>query len=257
MKNILIKLLIVGLAAVSSRNTRAQDGTIIELNAQGILAKVDDIMRYPDGLLKGKIMHIFPDGKSFSLDVEGSILKNDYVFNVSSHTRGDQLRILYNLDGEDIWVYNLLAIQLFHKIDVDKYDPVMQTNFAFIDLSRAALQSNYTAQVLDSTVLKGFDVYRLNLTPVFKKGEYGKLTLYVTKDEFYPLRIDYHDRDKVIVKTLQIAKGAEFNKRKFPIRYDMLNVPRGTLTILQFTSLDDSVQFKGDLFRHENLGNKK
>lgn len=257
MKNNLAKLFIIGVIAVSSLQIHSQDNRKIELNAQEILAKVDDIMRYPDGLLKGRMMHIYPDGKTFSLDLEGSIVKNDYVFVLSNSTRGDQMRILYNLDGEDIWVFNLLSIQLFHKIDVDKYDPIMQTNFGYIDLSRAALQSNYTAQIIDTTILKGFEVYRLNLTPVFKKGEYGKLTLYVTKDEYYPLRIDFHDRDKVIVKTLQIAKGAEFKKRKFPIRYDMLNVPKGTLTILQFNSLDDTIKFKPDIFRHENLGNKK
>jgi hypothetical protein len=247
-------LFILGVVVCSG--ARAQDSREVELQAQEILARVDEALRYPEGFLKGQLSHIFPDGRSFSLRIEGSIAKDDYLFVFSNAERGNQIKVLYNLGGEDIWVYNILSLQLFHKIDVDRYDPILGTNFSFIDISNADLQSNYTAKIDGPAMIKERPALKLTLTPVFRNGEYGRITLYVTRDTFYPLRMDFHDQDKVIMKTLSIVQGAELAKRMFPVRYDMLDIRKGTLTVLKFMSLDDKMTFKPDLFRHENLNSR-
>ena len=42
----------------------AQDNREIELTAQEMLARADAILNYPQGLIKGSLMHIYPDGKN-------------------------------------------------------------------------------------------------------------------------------------------------------------------------------------------------
>ncbi|MFW6365581.1 MAG: outer membrane lipoprotein-sorting protein [Spirochaetota bacterium] len=234
-------------------NLGAQDSRQVELTAQEILARVDEVMKYPTGELQGDIMHIFPDGKSVNFRLEGNIGKEDYIFTFSSPRRGKQLRVLYNLYGEDIWVYNLLSLKLFHKVDVDKYDPLLDSNFNFLDLSNADFQSNYTSKIIKTSTYKGKSVIILSLDPIFKGGEYGKLTLYVVRKDYIPMRIDYHDQDRVITKTLTIAKIAQFNNRTFPVRYDMLHISSGTLTILQFNDYDGNMNYPKTMFRHEQL----
>lgn len=231
-----------------------QEKRTIELSAQEILAHVDEVLRYPKGSLSGSITHIYPTGKSFTLFLKGSISDEDFLFVVGNSDRGDQFKVLYNLGGEDIWVYNIASLQLFHKIDIDKFDPVLATNFSFVDLSNADYQANYNAKIDGETVVKGKECYRVKLEPIFKKGDYGYLVAFVSKGDFVPLKIDYYDRDRVIVKSMSVAQLAQFSGRSFPVRYDMLNVKTGTLSILTFFNVDPSVTFNKDIFRHQTLG---
>ena len=185
------------------------------------------------------------------------ISREDFLFCFSSRDRGEEINVLYNLGGEDIWVYNPLSVKLFHKMDVDKYDPLLATNFSFIDLSSADYQANYTARISGSAFIKGQDAYKLILTPILKKGEYGQLLMFVSRQGYIPLRIDFQDRDKVVVKTLSIVEVASRGKRMFPVRYDMLDIKKGTLSILKYTDFDENYSIDPSMFRHENMGPQK
>jgi hypothetical protein len=232
----------------------SQENRKIELNAQGILARVDKIFKYPRGQVRGLMKHIRPDGTASTINFTGCISQEDYLFTFSSRDRGDQLKVLYNLGGEDIWVYNIHALKLFHKLGIDKYDEILSTNFTFTDLSNADLQSNYTATINGDALVKGYDAWKLVLKPIAKGGEYGMLTLYVTKDRFIPLRIDYHDRDKAIFKFMTIVKVMENDARIVPLRYDMMNIRQGTVTIINFSEFDEGATFDKAIFRSEKLG---
>jgi hypothetical protein len=232
----------------------SQEDRKIELNAQGILARVDRIFEYPKGLVKGIMKHIRPDGTATTINFTGCISNEDYLFTFSSRERGNQLKVLYNLGGEDIWVYNIHALKLFHKLGIDRYDEILSTNYTFLDMSNANFQSNYTATISGDAFVKGNDVWKLVLKPIAKGGEYGMLTLYVTKDKFIPIRVDYHDRDKAIFKFMTIVKLKENDKRIVPLRYDMMNIRQGTVTIINFSEFDENASFDKEIFRSEKLG---
>jgi hypothetical protein len=249
-KFFLILLIIISTARFSLQPQRSD----VEITAQTILANVDRIMQYPLGELQGKMKHILPDGKSFEIDFIGNIARSDFLFSFKSPSRGESFKVLYNMGGEDIWVYNIHAIQLFHKMGIDKYDSLISTNFSFIDMSSSSFQSNYNARITGRSLIKGIECYKLNLVPIFAQSEYGLITLYATVDKHLPLRIDYHDRDKVVFKFLSLAKTIEKNGRVLPIRYDMLNIKNGTVTILSFTKFEEGKKFGGEIFRPEKLG---
>lgn len=251
---IILILLVVNAVLFSEGHVTAQAEREVELTAQEMLARVDRIIRYPDGILKGYMMHITPDGSSQKLQITGYINKNQFLFDIVKPARGSMQKILYRLGGEDMWVYDMAVRALFHKMGVDKFDDILATNFYYIDLSNADLQSNYVARIEGSVILKNQDCYKLTLDPIDKTGAYGKLTVYVVKQNYIPLRIDYHDQDKVIFKTLSIAKVAQKGSRSFPIRYDMLNIKKGTMTVLEFTSIEDQVSISAEIFRPEKLG---
>jgi len=239
---------------VFNTDSISQEDRKIELNAQGILARVDKIFEYPKGLVKGIMKHIRPDGTSTTINFTGCISNEDYLFTFSSRERGNQLKVLYNLGGEDIWVYNIHALKLFHKLGIDRYDEILSTNYTFLDMSHANFQSNYTATISGEAFVKGNDVWKLVLKPIAKGGEYGMLTLYVTKDKFIPIRVDYHDRDKAIFKFMTIVKLKENDKRIVPLRYDMMNIRQGTVTIINFSDYDENASFDKEIFRSEKLG---
>ena len=252
MKRVFFLLLII-LIFTADYSLHSQTSEV-EISAQTILANVDGIMQYPAGEIQGKLKHILPDGKSFEIDFKGLIALNDFLFSFKSSSRGESLKVLYNMGGEDIWVYNIHAVQLFHKLGVDKYDSLIATNFSFIDMSNSSFQSNYNARITGKALIKGVECYKLNLDPIFDRSEYGLITLYATVDQYLPLRIDYHDKDKVIFKFLSLAKTMEKKGRIVPLRYDMLNIKNGTVTILNFTKFEEDKKFALEIFRPEKLG---
>ncbi len=249
-----ILLFIVIIAFFSWGYVIAQAEREVELTAQEILARVDRILDYPDGILKGYMMHITPDGSAQKLQITGYINKNQFLFDIVKPARGSMQKVLYRIGGEDLWVYDMAARALFHKMGIDKYDDILATNFFYVDLSNADLQSNYIARIDGSVIIKNNDCYKLSLDPIDKTGVYGKLTLYVVKKNYIPLRIDYHDQDKVIFKTLSIAKVGEKYGRSFPVRYDMLSIKKGTMTVIEFTSIEDGSSISPEIFRPEKLG---
>ncbi|HOK03038.1 MAG TPA: outer membrane lipoprotein-sorting protein [Spirochaetota bacterium] len=251
----ILKLFIVyTLLLIPVSFSMAQQITEVEITAQTILARVDRFMQYAEGELEGRLKHIYPDGRAFIVDFNGKIDKNNFLFTFISQSRGESLKVLYNFGGEDIWVYNIHALRMFHKTGIDKYDSLLSTNFSFIDLSNSDFQTNYNARVTGTVKIKGIDCYKLYLEPLFPESMYGAITMYVSVDKFHPLRIDYHDRDKVIFKFLTLAKVMENGGKSVPLRYDMLNIKEGTVTILTFTRFDESIKYKPDIFRPEKLG---
>lgn len=254
-KTITLSTFVVMIVALSSAAV-AQEKREIELTAQEILARVDRVLDYPRGMIKGRMMHIMPDGNSTLINLKAYVTENDYLFIYSSRERGDQIKVLYNLKGEDIWVYNIHAVKLFHKMSIDKYDSLLATNYSYLDLSNADYQSNYTASITGNVVVKGRDCYRLKLVPIFKGGLYGQLTLYASKKDFIPLRIDFHDTDRAIFKSFSIARTMERNNRIIPVRCDMLDIRKGTVTILEFFGFDETMVFQKELFFPQQLGNQ-
>lgn len=240
--------------ALSLSPASSQDERKIELTAQEMIARADRVLDYPQGIIRGRLMHIMPTGKTYKVDVTGYIDKSDYLFSFSTADRGEQLKVLFNFGGEEIWVYNVLSTKLFHKTGIDKYEPIASTNFSFIDFSNADFQSNYTAKITGTAVIKEQETYRLSLTPIFRGGAYGNLTVYVSKDKYLPLRIDFHDTDNVIFKTLSIVEIAQVGSRSFPVRYDMLDIRKGTLTMLTFHGFEENIKFDKKIFFHQTLG---
>ncbi len=224
------------------------------MNAQGILAQVDRIFKYPRGTMRGFLKHIRPDGNATTISLVGYVSQQDTLFTFGSPERGDLVKVLYNLGGEDIWVYQINALKLFHKMGIDKYDEILSTNFSYIDMSNADFQSNYTAVIKGNASIKGVEAYMLTLSPISRDGLYGMLTLYVAKDRYIPLRVDFHDRDKAIFKFMTIAKVKDDGKRVVPIRYDMMNIRQGTVTIASFDQFDEDATFNKEIFRSEKLG---
>ena len=76
----------------------AQEKREIELTAQEILARVDRILDYPQGLIRGKMVHITPDGRSKVIELVGSITEDDYLFKFIS-------KILNRVNIKSFFIY--------------------------------------------------------------------------------------------------------------------------------------------------------
>ena len=53
---------------------------------------------------------------------------------------------------------------------------------------------------------------------------------------------------------MTLAKVMENGDKTIPLRYDMLNIKDGTVTILSFLKFEDNVKYQSEIFRPEKLG---
>ena len=52
---------------------------------------------------------------------------------------------------------------------------------------------------------------------------------------------------------MSIVKVTNRNERIIPVRYDMLDIRKGTATLFELFEFDDSRKFEKEIFRHEKL----
>lgn len=231
----------------------AQEKNDAVLTAEEILEHADKVFVYPNGRLTGKMVHVTPSGKSRMISVHGSVSADGLLLKFRSADRDDELKVLYKSRSENIWVYDLHANKLFNKRGPDIFDVIMMTNFTFIDLSHASLKDGHNAAIKGEAVVKGMDCHLLTLEPLVKAGIYGRLEVFITKKDYIPVRMDYHDGENIIFKTMSIVKTASQNGRLIPVRYDMYDVKKKTVTILEFFEFNENIKYDKKLFRYESL----
>lgn len=227
----------------------------ISITAREILARVDKTIGFNEPFAQAKLTYVTPKGKIRVFEVEIFHQDNHFLYRYKSISRGEVERVLTRFSGEKIWVYNVLSKILYHKQGIDKFRPILATDFFYFDLAGVLYQANYQAKILGKTMLKKRSCFKLELLPLYRSAVYGMLTMWVDDKKFIPLRIDYHDIDKVVFKSQTFVRIRENEKTGhiIPEKIDMLNISNGTLTTLEMVRYDPNKKLDSKLFFFENL----
>jgi len=236
---------------VSRKPTEAKKITI---PVQQIIAMVDKALRFPDGLLTGRLTAITKSGATARWDFtmyqsEGQRRDSRRLYQFSSTRRGLEAKLLYRDDGYEIWLWDGPRNQLFRKRDFERYDGILKTGFSYLDLSGYSFQANYNGRQAIMYKTKDDKLYtRLTLVPIIS-GNYSKLILLADQQANYrPIRIDFHDRSGALFKTLifqygevLLVKSGKSGRLPSPNRLEMLDLKSGMITRLEYFTLDDSL----------------
>ena len=76
----------------------------------------------------------------------------------------------------------------------------MGTDFAYADLDRAELRYS-TSTLLGEEKLGKYDSWKIQVTPAKSDAVYAKLIVWVRQDNQLPLKIEYYNQAKVLLKT--------------------------------------------------------
>lgn len=117
-------------------------------------------------------------------------------------------------------------------------DQFMGTDFTYDEISGGATyKEDYTAQRLPDAAVDGRAAYVLKLTPKSPDKKYGYVQMWVWKETFLPLRIDFFDRSGRLEKQLLAADFRQDEQGKWlPYRLTMANAKTGTKTVVQLLS---------------------
>lgn len=249
------------LFSLASSLILAQGKTGIGSSAFEIMDGVFQTLLYSDGYQKLQLTITTREGKSIAYKVSLYQKKNASFFVFDSLTSGNVMKLLYNNQGQDIYAYITQERRFYHKKYLDRFENILHSGFAYVDIANASFIDNYQQKARGTENIQNTDLQIIENLPL-DKGLYGKLNVFVDpKKENRVMRIDYYDSAKVLMKTLSFTYGklsvreskTQTREVEYPIRWDMADLSRGTVSTLEFFSIDKTARLDDSLFKKENI----
>lgn len=230
------------------------------INAQDVLARLDDALNFGNGLVKGNMVLIRRTGSSVSWKINLFRKESNLLYLFDKKGRGLENKLLSLDEGDKVYLFNTMSSQLFRKVEEEKYENFQNTGFSFVELSGQLYQANYDPIMKGKMDMGGKAYTRVALKPILTYS-YKKLVLLVDQENLEPVRIDFHDKEGVLFKTLNIKYGqVKFkdsqgkSEKRMVNRLEMLTLNTGNIGVWEIHEVDETVKTDPALFTVENIG---
>jgi len=133
------------------------------------------------------------------------------------------LSFTHALKPDEQWLY-LPALKRVKRISSsNKSGPFMGSEFAYEDLSSQEVEK-YTYKYLRDEKFDGRACFVIERNPAYKHSGYTKMTTWLDKEMYQPLKIEFYDRKKSLLKTLISTDYKQYlGKYWRPTRMSMVN----------------------------------
>jgi len=137
-----------------------------------------------------------------ALEIKGDGDKSLSIFDTPRDVKGTAfLSFTHALKADDQWLY-LPALKRVKRISSsNKSGPFMGSEFAYEDISSQEV-AKYSYKYLRDEKLDGRDTFVVERQPKYKNSGYTKQIIWVDKEMYQPLKIEFYDRKKSLLKTL-------------------------------------------------------
>ena len=173
--------------------------------------------------------------RSKTLEIIGDGDKTLSIFDKPRDVKGTAFLSFSHKEGADEqWLY-LPALKRVKKISSNnKSGPFMGSEFAFEDLSSQEVEK-YTYKYLGDDLLDGINCFMLERDPVDPKSGYTVQIVWIDKEEYRPLKVDYYDRKSSLLKTLTLSNYKQYlDKYWRASEMNMVNHQTGKSTRLEW-----------------------
>lgn len=132
----------------------------------------------------------------------------------------------------------------------------MGSDFTNDDLvSESSLVEDYNHKLLGEEKIEGYDCYKIELIPHDDAPVvWGKLMMWVSKEEYHWLKAEYYDEENYLVKTEVMSDIKKMDDRVMPTRLEMIpEDEEGHKTILTFENMEFNIDLKESFFSQQNM----
>ena len=132
----------------------------------------------------------------------------------------------------------------------------MGSDFTNDDLVKlTSLVVDYTHKLLGDEMIEGMDCHIIELRPKPDAAVvWGKIKLWVSKEEYLQLRGEYYDEDGSMVNTMEASQITQFGDRRLPAKMVMTPVnKKGQQTIMLNKSIQFDVDLSENFFSQQNM----
>ncbi len=194
-------------------------------NSSGLIKQIN---HYEDGKIRTFQLEIYSSGK-------GDKMLMRYI--KPSSVKGQTFLLLNN--GDDIWMYFPRTRRVRKMASHAKKMKVQGGDFSFDDFSSEdTWKKDYSTLNIGSDELNGNSCWKLKAT-AHKDADvdYPTVVLYVRKDNYYPVQIEYMNEKEVPEKTLTLTDIQEIDGYPTAMYIIMKNHLTNTKTIMETFSV--------------------
>jgi outer membrane lipoprotein-sorting protein len=230
-----------------------------ELTGEDIIQKVNDTMNVETSHGKAKMTIVTTSGSKRTF-VQESWSKDKGEKNLVRYLEPrrvkDQAVLMLN-NADDIWMF-FPRTQRVRKLATHAKKQKMQgSDFSYEDMgSGDAFIEDYVSKRLEDEESEGYECYQLELT---RKAEsdlsYSRLIIWVIKENFVPIVIDYYDEDdpsrrlkRLVQSDVRIIDGIPTAMKAV-----MLNLNDNTQTELEMMEVEFNIALDDSMFTERAL----
>jgi outer membrane lipoprotein-sorting protein len=116
-------------------------------------------------------------------------------------------------------------------------------------LKESSIVVDYTHKIIGNETIEGFDCYKIQLDPKEEAAVvWGKMIMWISKEDYYQLKTTYYDEDGYLVKTHILSDIKFMYDRKIPTHFEILPEDK-----LNQKTLVDIVNVKYDITIPDNF----
>src|SRR6056297_3998974 len=205
---VILSIMIVGLFVVTSP-------TVLAITGEEVLDEVDKTLNSNTRRSEIKMTIVNENDQKRERTVE-IVSKGDnkglVQFLAPADVEGTSFLTLTEDGEENMWLY-LPAIGNVRKIASHmRNGSFMGTDFTYNDISMLGgsdYRSDYKSNLEDEVKYNGKDCYLLKTVPTKEDIEYAKMKMWVNKENYMPLKMEFYDSDG---KLLKIMKNVNIEK---------------------------------------------
>ena len=132
----------------------------------------------------------------------------------------------------------------------------MGSDFTNDDLVKeSSVVDDYTHTILGEEKFAGYDCYKIESIPKPDAGVvWGKLLIWVAKNEYFQLKVEFFDEDEFIVKTYIGDDIKEMGGRTIPTYWEMIPMDKpGEKTIFIYNKIEFNYDVNESFFSERNM----
>lgn len=126
-------------------------------------------------------------------------------------------------------------------------------------LKESSLVIDYHHTIIGTGQVSGYDCYKIQLDPKEEAAVvWGKIILYISKQEFFELKAQYFDEEGILVKTHLLSDIQFMYDRKIPTRYEIIPGDKSNQkTVVIITRATFDVPVSDAFFSQQNMKSVK
>lgn len=189
-----------------------------------------------------------------NLEVRNDGEKSMSIFDTPRDIKGTaMLTFSHKLNMDDQWLY-LPALKRVKRISSrNKSGPFMGSEFAYEDLGSQEVEK-YEHIYLGEDRLDGVIVFKNKRIPKYKHTGYKKQIIWIEKDRYIPLKIDFYDRKDSLLKTLTFNNYQQYlGKHWRALEMKVINHQNGKKTKLLWSNYKFNVGLNSADFKSVKL----
>lgn len=132
----------------------------------------------------------------------------------------------------------------------------MGSDFTNDDLVKMnSIVEDYIHKLLGEETVNGMNCYKIELMPKENAAVvWGKVIMWVEKDEYFQMKAEYYDEDMYLVNTMIADNITQYNDRKLPAHMEMIPADKdGNKTIMDMSDMIFNMEIPDNFFSQQNM----